>query len=488
MKKIIMILLSTLAVFCITACQQTPDSPIVVNKNLDNLADVAVGETDESAETNDNGETIVQQLGVPDKLTIELASSDQSNVKIHTDAPIIVPETTSMPTARVGIGRFSEDDVKNLFYTLCGDVKVIPNNAPSTQAKYMRIIQDLMQQKEDGVLDKYGSIAEIDAAIEDTKRDMAQAPENYEQMEPDFSMQGIGGGEGGEGKIDGKEVTLRTSQNDGIVSELTVYNAGDGLGLSRAEYYRDTFYIAEISEIRETATLGYRNIPEGIEPAVDEQSARQTADQVISSLGLSDFVCSGSRLCPLFEASSVSDEQLKVMREFMYTRSINGTAVTYTNDDGRALDDDSPAYVMPWMYEKIRIVVDEQGVFLFIWNSPYMVKEILTDHTSLLDFEEIQNVYEKMAPIVFSDQYSFFLSEDNTRTFDIYITGIRLGLARVTEKNVGSSGLLVPVWDFFGYDESNMSEPSSNKTPDAYNVQISINAIDGSIVDRELGY
>jgi hypothetical protein len=146
------------------------------------------------------------------------------------------------------------------------------------------------------------------------------------------------------------------------------------------------------------------------------------------------------------------------------------------------------SFAMPWMYEKVRIIVDEQGVFFFLWNSPYTVNEIVTENTSLLSFGEIQSVYQKMAPIVLSDRYSFLLSEDDSRTWDVYITEVRLGLARVTEKNVGSSGLLVPAWDFFGYTKNNQEESDPDTANDTYSAQLAINAIDGSVIDRSLGY
>jgi hypothetical protein len=306
--------------FVFSACQESPENPIVVNKKLDNLADTAVGETDKNSGSG-HSDTISRQLGVPDTLTMKLANGP-ANVKIHTGAPVIVPDTVSMPTARVGMDKFSEDDVKNLFYALCGDTKVIPNDAPSTQANYMRDIQGLMRQKEDGILDKYESIAEMDAAIEKMKSEMAQAPESSEQIEPDFSFNSIVWGASdsrSKTKTGEEEVVLRTSKNDGIVSDLSVYNAEDGIGASRAEYYRDLFYTAELSEISEILVDGYikHGISVEVEPAVDGETALQTANQVIASLGLSDFVCSGSRLYPLYEANSSAEEPLTVMHEFM---------------------------------------------------------------------------------------------------------------------------------------------------------------------------
>jgi hypothetical protein len=70
-------------------------------------------------------------------------------------------------------------------------------------------------------------------------------------------------------------------------------------------------------------------------------------------------------------------------------------------------------------------------------------------------------------------------------TCDMYITDVSLGLARVTEKDIGTSGLVVPVWDFMGYTEDSYGQVAGK---DGYNSQLTINAIDGSIINRAFGY
>ncbi|NLB42889.1 MAG: hypothetical protein GX815_11660, partial [Clostridiales bacterium] len=67
-------------------------------------------------------------------------------------------------------------------------------------------------------------------------------------------------------------------------------------------------------------------------------------------------------------------------------------------------------------------------------------------------------------------------------------------LMRVTEQDVGDSGLVIPVWDFFGTLtlKSKPGQPNLAEGDDGgrytYTSFLTINAIDGSIIDRELGY
>ena len=66
----------------------------------------------------------------------------------------------------------------------------------------------------------------------------------------------------------------------------------------------------------------------------------------------------------------------------------------------------------------------------------------------------------------------------------ITIENIRFGYARIAEQNRSGSSLLVPAWDFFG----TISDFNGISRSDYGTSLITINAIDGSIIDRGLGY
>ena len=74
------------------------------------------------------------------------------------------------------------------------------------------------------------------------------------------------------------------------------------------------------------------------------------------------------------------------------------------------------------------------------------------------------------------------------RAVTIDVTHASLSLQRIMERDSYTTGLLVPVWNFYGtitYEQTD-GEPldlQSGHTP-----LISINAIDGSVVDVDKGY
>ena len=71
----------------------------------------------------------------------------------------------------------------------------------------------------------------------------------------------------------------------------------------------------------------------------------------------------------------------------------------------------------------------------------------------------------------------------NTQSI-ITIENIRFGYARVAEQNRSGSALMVPAWDFFG----TISDFNGISLSDHGTSLITINAIDGNIIDRGLGY
>ena len=72
---------------------------------------------------------------------------------------------------------------------------------------------------------------------------------------------------------------------------------------------------------------------------------------------------------------------------------------------------------------------------------------------------------------------------------DIKVDHIKFGLTRITEASKRDSGLLVPVWDFFGTSTQIIEVDGQTKEyPDGPIPILTINAIDGSVINRSLGY
>ena len=94
-------------------------------------------------------------------------------------------------------------------------------------------------------------------------------------------------------------------------------------------------------------------------------------------------------------------------------------------------------------------------------------------------FREIRDTFEKM--VVIENAPDSAEGEGETQNVSVEVTDVRLIYTRISEKDSFNTGLVVPVWNFEGTvtDESG----AQNK-----GTVLSINAIDGSVINQELGY
>ena len=91
-------------------------------------------------------------------------------------------------------------------------------------------------------------------------------------------------------------------------------------------------------------------------------------------------------------------------------------------------------------------------------------------------FDEVRGTFEQMVTVANAK-----VDSDLDSDVVIEIDRVVLGYARISEADSYDTGLMVPVWDFQG------------KKTDEYGTEykggiMTINAIDGSVIDRSLGY
>ena len=138
-----------------------------------------------------------------------------------------------------------------------------------------------------------------------------------------------------------------------------------------------------------------------------------------------------------------------------------------------------------------------QGLVSFQWTDPCIYTDISEEYVFLLPFEEICRIFRT----VFPEKYAAYASDG--READFHITRIRLGYMRIMEPGNWMEGTLIPVWDFFGYwiygdaaadesaDSKILTEP---EVPEHYfsgglsYSLLTVNACDGTVIDRSLGY
>ncbi|HWR31515.1 MAG TPA: DUF6034 family protein [Negativicutes bacterium] len=465
MKRIESMIIAIFTLCILSACQPTPETDIVTPKDDTRLI--------EMAQSGEAEMSISDMIGAPENYAFE-ASSEDGNVHITANADVVLPEVDDLPIVRVSRHTLTEQDMKNVFSTLCNGNTVVDEDGALWKSYYQVTLERLISMRQEGRLDKYDSVEELDAAISELMGKIQEAPDKPEAINPDFTFHAVD-------NYTFSARILSTADNVAL-SELHAINQEDSVTI---QYVRDIQKVALYhSQIMATtpyyiAGLYSDSNQTVLPPTISKEDAQQIANETINTIGYSDLSCSGSRLAPIGDAheGNVFDG----VYEFVFTRTVNGVNTTFTNDVYAAPPDDPNSMTRPWGYEHIRVFIDDAGVACLLINDPYQIEETVSEQTTVLPFSDIAKVFEHMIQ-------TKYLSVDSDKKTEVHIEKVELGLCRIFEKDNSSYGLLVPAWDFIG----TLTESNSNKSftygRDGYHCLLTINAIDGSIIDRGMGY
>ena len=138
----------------------------------------------------------------------------------------------------------------------------------------------------------------------------------------------------------------------------------------------------------------------------------------------------------------------------------------------------------PWSYEICNVIVGDDGIQKVEIVNPYEVGNMQTENVKLMDFDSIMKIYEQMMEVSNADIAEF----EKQRTY--HIKKITLGYGRIYDPTTDNdTGLLVPVWDFFGgFDVEGDGYSQKNSGEHSTQSYMTINAIDGTVINRSLGY
>ena len=476
MKKMLAaILMLTMAFSLCMGCQKTPESSIVVGKNQEAMLEKAQVK-DPQPESEGVGVDFYERLNAPKNYTADIVSKG-GNLTVHVDADVELPDC-EIPIYRLKAAEFTAEQVQifadalfgeNAHYVESGDVK--------TKAIYQKEIEKLRT-----ALNDWDNVGEymydmVYSTKEDAEKALAvllakadNAPDTILNCEPRF--------EWATPKVstnDGPVETTNTYMNlyampdDATVSCLAVNNSRDIFGTADMYYRRDISATLGAVSTKSAEVAGVLSIA--------EDNAFVIAKDAIARMQLFDFECSAKqksiyRLDP-------SGKTNKAVYDFMFTRNVDGVMETYTNDE----ESSAGGYSKPWQYEKVHVMVDDEGVFCVRYLGPCELVEKVMTATSLIPFDKIKGIFEKMVVIVDN------IVDADTReiTGKYVITTVRLGLMSIREKD-SETGLLIPVWDFLGYSESQHGKSVTLLDTNELEPFLTINAVDGSIIERGNGY
>ena len=446
-----------------------------------------------AAQTNTPAETSVNQAMLleksaqpqesaytfPEKFTGDW-TGQEGKLTIHADAQVVAELGTALPTATVEPREFNQEDVDNL-------LKVFLKGEPLYS--HVQTIQELQGHLDyinspDWTSDpgKPSDPASLEARRKELNAwytaEIAKAPEEKPILH-------------GFSDSDDPKWIGGTATVDGIKWEVSIRNDIDG-GWTAA-YIERTDY-------------KYRDYSIQLPDASKEESIAR-GNALMQALGLQNFVLTDAQqwsvelpgdngIWRLYYAPTVNGFPIAGARQDI-TQTHDGTVYQdYQYWDYACKDSENPDTVS-WDLENILLDVGKNGVLRFAWTAPSTKPVVRQAESTLLPFEEIASIANTMLPEVIVgpketpltqlDQYNGF----DTR-MDVDITKVSLSLMRIRDKG-SLQGTIVPVWDFWGTSDWYDAEPNVYGYQEkgmSYDFQpmLTLNAVDGTVVDRQLGY
>ncbi len=456
-----------------------------------------VEEQPEDTQTDGGGGNVASQVQAPERYQTELSVD---GVHLMADAQMVIPDVSGIKTKTVTSRVFTQEDYDAVNRVLLGgsplwerDYAAMEASNGFTVGELEERIAQLKAERDVNGVDgdaPYGDKEEtLNEQIEAWERRKAAAeasgleepviieeiPAIVSYKEPDGTKDSEGADNwlGGYATMDGEDYYVYLNNNleqEWRMVELAVE------GMRKKGSFAAYLYSSHDYEQNEEKMAAMGLDTEGL--------LAQTGDWV-NQMGIGEYTVQGGE----YMANSKVGEKGKMeYDQFVYGTHIvrveDGVPVTYTHVDGGMIDNAATGDMgqIWWPYEEITLIYDEDGMVAFYWRNPYEVKALSAEYVFLMPFSDIREIFEEMLVKKKKDAFN-----GEGESFEITVDEVRLGYMRVREAD-SAEGTLVPVWDFFGAETWKDAEGREYYSVDSdYVSLLTINAMDGTVLDREQG-
>lgn len=508
-KVIVIILMLCLSMILLAGCQNAKEDVIVTEKEPNDTCSY------ETAEKKETDLFLREQINAPEHYKNEILYQNGA-LKIGTDAEVIVPEVNSVDIISVSAADFNQETIDKITDTFLGDAPVYDGNSYYTLTKpqIKKQISTMKTYVEQGNLNPYDSSYDVNERIQFYDNLLETAPEiiDKQKVKPQFGLLSdyldkfeniqqtvmedtfLGVVEAGNANYDYSLQRIsnpvfhsmaritKTVEIDDLLMIQRWLDAGNLLGADgyitekkdEAYYYVDrmkgyNFSMTE-EEMKKLINISF-------------EDAKAIADEKIKALSLKDMELNESGYSLFYVNTFTKDNIKDGAYNFNYTRKLNNFPISYTTNFGGASEDGSN--VVPWGYEVVDIKVGDDGILDVDIQNLYDIGDVKKENVKLLNFKKIITIYEQM------------MEASNTAISELadqkiyHITKIKLGYCRIYDPQTdNNTGELVPVWDFYGGFDLDSKDGNNVRDNGIYSNEsmLTINAVDGTIIDRSLGY
>jgi hypothetical protein len=450
------------------AGQAETDAPEALQPSPDTTQIPTADPTPFPAETVENGQHIQKTF------------ADDAGNELRIDAVIPGYDNLSFPSAAISPKKFSQEQAEAIITALVGDslfydpyVMTI-GQVNDRIAFYTQRMNEADEKLKDGYLK---IIHNLEAELKDAVPDDAIPPAS--RVFKKVTAKGVAPKESITGKFKRDDQTFSLfidTDDSGEQSAVSLMAVGGKI----------------YSIIARAADATPEQDP-GIPYEQAEAQAVKLAEDMGTGLTLADSFLGR-------DDDPEAEESAKYAYAFEFTRAVNGVQTqydkSYLSAPGTEEENSQPGAKEPWPYELLTITINGQGVHDLEWHGPSKVDAVLGENVSMLPFEDVLAQVEKK---FFEKNRSVTMFRNGTMNGEkvkvvVNVGRITLGLARVQS---GSKYTLTPVWDFYGsveylsLDGRTLAGSKSDEGADFQQKlvsQLTVNATDGSVIDRMLGY
>ncbi len=465
-KAVLMLLLFAICLFI--ACQPTPNKPPVVGKN-DGTFEEKISQKPVTS----------QSLDYPDNWKHDF-KNDEGKVTIQIDAKLEVPHVSAFPVVNVAPATFTNDEIERMVNNFFDGKPVYEDTGEHIKSELDKLI---LQGKADLVtLEQSGKVHNTTKVFtsEEIPNERDKLLNTIKQMESWYS-----------GAPDDVE---RNPYGIDLATDIGFSICDTPSGEYSRSFYASInnnespefiwFFKYFCSSYDELSDIS-QDPPKGINMSLE--AAENMAKKMLADIGMGEVMTTGKYIANYLglNESIIGIDNSPQCYVFYFCKPIQGIPVTYFFDyEGTTMfgPDGDPNYVYPWPAEVIEVMVNNNGIVSFKWDNPSAIKDTVNQSVVLLPWEDIKEKTIQQLRIKNIGEYITGIDQEK---MSIKIDKITLGMMHVAKKYNQNEFLYIPVWDFFGH---HIYGNESNSPYEKACSLLTVNAIDGSIIDRGLGY
>jgi len=416
----------------------------------------------------------------PDSFTGQW-TGEEGCLNVTADAVIEVPDADTMPTATVKRRSFTQEEADRIIEVFL-DGGTLYEDGGMTKSQVQERLEEYRAMERGELplsLDGDRTMEDLAEIISRWEKYLEEAPEDGELTEASTIFQPA--------DFYDEQIT-GIGFSEGEKCYLNIYNYSDWLS-------EVVFSVDGFGRMNGDYSQSMKDLEEPLENSMTEAEAIAIADSLIAELGIESMVRQHTEEvffhsfeCDEFDATGY--KMIGTGYKLIYMRSLGGVPLAYTEKNGISVEEGAPVNKM-WGYEQITICVSDGRPVYFNWINPYDIPKVDAAPAELMPFEDIADIFGKMI-LVTNDE----ISEINRKNgFDIVhnfaVDKVQLNLMRIRDKDNFTEGRIVPVWDFWATTGVSVADPDyANLVYDGqyYEIVLTINAMDGTVIDRSLGY